>query len=350
MAEFARALILPDLGAPTQQQILSLLLVWDGLEVELTSPGPKSEEGLEWATELIDAGLVNVRRRPFDPKYPPEDSKPFEKEWTELSTEILVKYREPGMLQRAAERAGAEVSERLLVNIEEAASRAAQLGLAPLAVTPFATLATCLPARDDDAPVTESTLIEVAARGIQVASDTDAATVIEFRERNAALMGRFRASLIDLAESIDANSPVVAAEQAYAVVRNRVEPALSKLEDALDAGRIRFAFNMLLGASAMVFSGVETGALVAEAGTVAARPIRYAFDRDRLVREHPYGLLYRAAEEFGRDDCAQPPSVITDPKATISQMITAAVHAAMEASVNFIDRNPAMFPEVGRKS
>lgn len=77
MTEFARALVLPDLGPPQREDVLSLLLVWDGLEVEITQAGKDDGDDLAWADQLEEAGALHVTSRPFYPDHPPESRKPF---------------------------------------------------------------------------------------------------------------------------------------------------------------------------------------------------------------------------------------------------------------------------------
>jgi hypothetical protein len=223
------------------------------------------------------------------------------------------------------------ITDSIVENVRRALDRASRERLAPIAATYHASLAASLPREDAEAPVREATLIDVATRGIRVAPETSVEEVIAFREANSAAIGRFRASLIDMAASISAESPA-AAEEAFALVRNRVEPALAALGEVLSRRRISFGWSMLFGASATVAAGIDTGAAVAEAGQVVTRGLRYAFNRERLIRDHPYGFLYRARRDFDAID-ARPTNVITDPEQEIANSFRAVVGAAVEATV-----------------
>jgi len=173
-------------------------------------------------------------------------------------------------------------------------------------------------------------MLDVATRGIRVGPGTNVEDVLSFREKHSSQTGRFRAALIDLAASISPDSPAPA-EEAFALLKNRVEPALAALDDVMSRGRISFAWGMLLGASATVAAGVDVGAAIAEGGQVATRGLRYAFNRDRLIREHPYGFLYRARRDFAAGSPSAP--VITNPEQEIKESFEGLVGAAISATV-----------------
>jgi hypothetical protein len=330
MPEFARALILPDLSPPRREEILSLLLIWESVELETTQVGKDPTKGLDWANELEEAGALRVTNRPFDPEHPPESRRLFEEEWQELAEHVDV-LREIFDPRKSVKPAAQAVTDGLVANVQQAVARAGREGLAPVAATYHASLAASLPEAEVNAPVREATLIDVATRGIKVSPDTSTEAVLAFREKNAPLIGRFRASLIDLAASVDPNSPAPA-EEAFALVKNRIEPALSALDDVLSRGRINFAWSMLLGASTTLAVNFDAGAAVTEAGQVVTRGIRYAFNRDHLIRDHPYGFLYRARNDFGAD-AARPTPVITDPEREIREWFEMVVGAAVETVV-----------------
>jgi hypothetical protein len=318
--------LLPDLGSPRREDVLSLLLIWDGLEVEITQVGKEDGGDLAWASELEEAGVLHVTKRPFDPEYPPETRMPSDEGWQQLAEMIDVF----GLSGKSANVGGKAVADGIIRNVQHALDRAAREGLAPVPVTYHASLAATLPRADRGAPVREATLIDVATRGIKVSPETSVEGVLSFREKNAPLIGRFRASLIDLAAAIDPESSAPA-EEAFALVKNRVEPALSALDDVLGRRRISFAWGMLLGICTTVTADIDAGTAVAGAGQVVTRGIRYAFNRDRLARDHPYGFLYRAKSDFDAIE-ARPAPVITDPEQEIRSTFEVAVGAAVDAT------------------
>jgi len=322
-------LVLPDIGLPPREDVLSLLLVWDALDVDLAQAGRDDIGEPSWVDELEDAGALRVTRRPFHPEHPPESRKPFDEEWQELaeSIDVFRDFLEPN---NWVEPVAQEVTDRLVGHVMDALARASREGLAPVAVTYYASLAASLPRIDASAPVREATMLDVATRGIRVGPGTNVEDVLSFREKHSSQTGRFRAALIDLAASISPDSPAPA-EEAFALLKNRVEPALAALDDVMSRGRISFAWGMLLGASATVAAGVDVGAAIAEGGQVATRGLRYAFNRDRLIREHPYGFLYRARRDFAAGSPSAP--VITNPEQEIKESFEGLVGAAISATV-----------------
>jgi len=58
VTEFARALVLPDIGLPPREDVLSLLLVWDALDVDLAQAGRDDIGEPSWVDELEDAGAL----------------------------------------------------------------------------------------------------------------------------------------------------------------------------------------------------------------------------------------------------------------------------------------------------
>jgi hypothetical protein len=327
VTEVARALILPDLGPPAREEILSLLLIWDALDLEVTRVADE-KDNFGWAKQLEEAGVLRVTSRPFDPQHPPESRKPPGEELREVAEHYDV-FGPPDDPSKVVKYAAKAVTDLLFDNVQHAVDRAAREGLAPVAATYHASLVASLPRAESNAPVREGTLIDVATRGIKVAPETTVDAVLAFRERNAPLIGRFRAALIDLAASIDPDSSAPA-EQAFALVKNRIEPAISALDDVLGRGKISFVWGMMVGASTTVAAGMEAGAAVAEVGQVVTRGIRYAFNRERLIRDHPYGFLYRANQVFDATS-PRPMAVITDPEQEIKGYLEVVVGAAVDA-------------------
>lgn len=337
MAEVARALVLPDLHPPTSEHLLALLLVWDAIDIEMTYSSVHSEPEIRDVSTLEDEGLVRVRKIPFNPKYPPEKRKPFEEEWSADMWRFFAKRYDRDKTQQMALAVGSEMAALLISHVQAGLRIASERGLAPIAATPNAAKAACLPPLEAHAGVAEGALINAATRAVQVVPDTTVEDVLAFRNKNAALMGRFRGALVELAQSITASSPALAAEQAYAIIQNRIEPALADLDDALARSRISYAWKTLMGATAVAASApVSPVGALAKGGEVAVQPVRYAFDRDRLVRGHPFGLLYRARQAFGGQSLAPPEQPITNPEDELKAMFSDIVRVASEASIQAV--------------
>jgi hypothetical protein len=161
-------------------------------------------------------------------------------------------------------------------------------------------------------------MIQIAAKGLQLDQTTELEAVLRFREKNRKLMGRFRGAMIDLSAGIDADTPSQAAEQAYALMSNRVDPLLGDLASALSRGRLSFFVKTLFGATTVALTPTDPAMKVIAGGAIMTRSLRYAFNRDAVIREHPYGLLYQAHLELSGQSHAQPPSPISDPDSALA--------------------------------
>lgn len=322
MTEISRALVLPDFGGPQINDLLSLLLVWDAVEVDVRFVRSDEEDaaGSAERQKLVEEGLVRETRRPFYKDSPHSSAS---------SDSDLIRL-DPDEIARLATKGGRGTARAFMGNIREALSYAGERGLAPLAVSHFSSIASSLPSAASTGPRVEGAMIHVATPGISLDSEATVDDVLLFRERNAALIGRFRASLIDLAAAIDAESSAAAIEQARSVLVNRIEPAVADLSSELDRGRISFAIRMLMGATTCAVSPVAPAALSIGGGRIAAQSLKYAFDRDRLVREHPYGLLYRARDHFGEVRMSEPNHVVTDPEEHVAALLERMLKAALE--------------------
>jgi hypothetical protein len=204
----------------------------------------------------------------------------------------------------------------IVASVQHSLEEAREKGLAPVATTPFAELAASLPTETAAAPVAEASLLQVVTQGIQVAPGTTVEDILAFRDKNQGSMGRFRGAMADLARVITTDASGNPAEEARAVLRNRVEPTIGDLTEALDRNRIGFAMKILFGAISASLTPGDPASVPLAGGLIASRSLRYAFDRERLVNDHPYGLIYRVRREFPPDGEQRDP-VITDPEAAI---------------------------------
>ncbi|HEY5816189.1 MAG TPA: hypothetical protein VIS95_07605 [Solirubrobacterales bacterium] len=305
MSEIARALVLPDFFAPDPADLMSLLLVWEELEVEVGDYHPQWPDYKDFRDTLRDTGLIREYPPSFEIKPVVDPTIPDDQSGPEL--------------EQLAQSDGMELAAVVLRSIRKAQLQARDQGFAPVAMTQLAELASVLPPVDPQAPIAEATMIQVAVNGMRLDPATNLDDVLRFRERNRHLMGRFRGAMIDLSAAIDAGTAATAKEQAYAAMANRIEPVLGELAIALDRGRLSFAVNTLLGATALALGTADPTATAVTSGGLVAQSLKYAFDRDSLVRNHPYGLIYRAQQEFAKPVNAKSPLVITDPESTLAK-------------------------------
>lgn len=329
MAEVARALILPGSSWPETEQLLSMLLVWDGLDLHMADRYTDDDSpAAEVWRELVAEGLISV-------KSGEQSSDEVVEEWAALPWgEIVGEKDNPDFAAELAEDAVEGAVNGLMERVKDSLSLAAERGTPPVALDPLAAKAAALPVVDKEAPATEGILIQAAAKGVRVDKDCSVKDILAFRHRNRPLMGRFRAALIDLAAAMQADSPVAAAEEARAVVANRIEPSLADLEASLSENRIRFFWNALIGASAVALGDpIGPAAAVTGAGSIVTRNLCYAFNRRRLVQDHPFGLLHEIGVQVGAPEEKQG-SVLTDPageaRAALTRRVETLIRSAFE--------------------
>jgi hypothetical protein len=241
---------------------------------------------------------------------------------------------------RTAAELGARVTVDLIAAltadaIGAAVESCAQLHAAPLALGPLSHISASLPPRDDEVPAREGRLISTAVQGLAVGPETPVDDLLKFRDDHAPLRGRFRAAMVDLAGTLAKDLPLgKSLAEADAVVSNRVTPAISDLDHALSQGRISYFWQALLVGSAVASGPVTPGIATSGAATFVTHSLAYAFNRRRLVAEHPYGLLHQARRRFPVQDIAgaMPVTrVITDPQAEIRRLWQVAMEPAVSA-------------------
>jgi hypothetical protein len=161
--------------------------------------------------------------------------------------------------------------------------------------------------RIEGLPVEEASLLSAAIQNYEIDPATPVEDVLAFRERNRGSLGRFRASLSDLREELQQNgSPEARLSSARDTYRNRVEPALGRLEDSLNESGLVFFLKSVTGASVIVLAPIEPTRAVEGAAQLTAQTIRYAFSRKRMIEEHPFGFLHRLSTELGAQRVQEP--------------------------------------------
>lgn len=177
-------------------------------------------------------------------------------------------------------------------------------------------------------PRQEAALLSVVLDAFQIDPQSVSVTeLVRFREKHHASLGRLRASLADLSETLrSSGEPLALISQARDTFRNRVEPALADLEAVLKEARITFFLKSLVGASAISLAPVRPEKAVAGGATLLAESLDYSFSRSRLVREHPYGYLHQVSSEIGSPGKASTSArhelseAVKDPRAALFEM------------------------------
>jgi hypothetical protein len=333
--EVARTLILPEFMAPSAQMLATLSLFWESIEVPVFhgTPDPASEEQ-ELIAALIDEGIVRLHHisgvRGLDDALLAE-AEEVAKAWARTPPGTTAETIDLGVAEELIVARARRVAAATQRRAEWGIDLAAELWAAPMASSPFGFMASSLPKADVTVPVAEATLINVAVSGITVASDVPLDQLLLFREQHKDLAGRLRASLVDVAAAIRTDVSMNAvAGQVEAVVKNRVEPALGALDRELKKGCLSFAWSNMFGAGGLVAGGLSASASIGGGAYLVGRAIKYAFDRDALVRDHPYGYLHQVRTSFlpaGTDalDVAIPPRLpLTDLAGVLAKMYLAA--------------------------
>lgn len=349
MTEVASALLLPDFVPVPVAALKTVALYWEQVDIPTYKalPAADTQEAEEWekTVQALEAeGVVRRYARPVE--FPPWQSA--------LATRTLSPRPAAQDVRHAileqAELDAVRTADMHLVRLADALELSDMTGRAPVATGWFSHLGSLLPPRSGDTPIREGAVITAAVAGIGIDADVPVDDLLRFRERHAAALGRFRAALVDLASSIrEGAAPLALLEQARALVSNRVEPALGDLEDALKEGRIRFFWKCLVSASAVASSPVTPTVAVSGAARFSTRSLEYAFDRRRLVREHPYGYLHSLNESFAPASSADPvrggqvpAEVITDPSESLRDLMRVTVRAYIGSLLD--QREPDWIP------
>jgi hypothetical protein len=343
--EVSSALLIPDLAPPALGRLLELALIWDHIEWP-NFGGPQAAGPAEdWEAIAVDA-------------------------LEEVGVLARVELSLPGRRERPSPRipryfTRPELVERFLWLADETASwadagldRCRQRGLAPVAITPFSQLCTALPADRAGGPIVEATLIMASVAGMELRPDTDVDSVLRFRTRHRKSIGRYRATLIDLAGALSRDvSYDVMAEEARSIIRNRIEPVVGDLDSALKENRIAYTLKALTGASGIAKGAATIGSVGVGAGAIGLQTLSYSLSRRHLVERHPLGLLHQISREFlTRSGQVEPGrtspwkgGAITDPVATLRGVFVAMAKAAWGDSPShalFTFDNPPRPPEV----
>lgn len=231
--------------------------------------------------------------------------------------------------------------------IKESVRLCEELAAAPVASGGASFLSAALPAKDDAGVNRNGRLMSAALRSVVMRADTPAGKVLRFRAEHSGLRGRFRAAISDLVESLSADAPPAAAlEQARATVANRVEPLLGDLERAMAENRIAYLWHTLSAGAAVAAGPVNPGVATSGAATFITHSLGYAFNRRRLISQHPYGFLHTARQHFGSTSEPSPMTwrakTITDPVGELRELWATAVVRALNCVARSGERYESM--------
>ena len=152
-------------------------------------------------------------------------------------------------------------------------------------------------------------LATLAIEQMGIDPETPIDRLIDFREKHRDELGQFRAKIVNLAASVEADLPIEALRQHVADLHaHEVLPAISNLKAALKGRRIKWLSNGLLkiaflsaGSSTMlVMAGLTAPtALLAGAGiSLIATGAMYNVDKRDSLRANPYTYLLSVERNF----------------------------------------------------
>lgn len=329
MADVSRAMLLPDVGSPSDQLVKTLALYWDEIVLpeylERAGRDEVAPAGHEEHSETVEAlmveGVIAVKQRLADLPSIDQSEMPehLRDETVSSALQRLGTINAPvlELIERNGGVEGIEKDELIqaahelvdnavdyaarqyLMRIRDSFDLSSSLHLAPVAGSAVSHVAS-ITGGFSDAPRTEAALLSTAIQAFEVDPGTPIERIMKFRERNVASLGRLRASLSDLSEGLrqDADPSTLLAE-ARDRYRNRVVPALSELEEVLKEGKIRFLIRSLMGATAITLTPVDPVRAVEGGAMIMGQTIDYSFSREKVVREHPFGYLHQVSEAFG---------------------------------------------------
>lgn len=318
MGDVTRALILPDLQGPTPETVRNLALYWD----EIVYPAYEGSSYLESEDLLLQEGVVQPLEReiPANRMFPTRDGFDPDKAWSysftraeddEIKVELVPSDSDSRSIPELRELTDGQLESiaaimlgRHLSFVDDSFSIAAENNLAPISHSLGGHLAAVIGSSQEEStpPVREAALLSVVVEAFTLDPTVSPEEILAFREKNAQSQGRLRASLVDLAAMLrnDA-SPTTMLAEARDAYRNRVEPALGDLEEALKGSGINFFFKSLVGATAVAIAPIEPVSTSAGAARVVGQTIDYSFSRSKLIREHPYGYLHEIGKQLPVD-------------------------------------------------
>lgn len=342
MLDISRALLLPDLNDATDGVLKTLALYWD--EIVLPDYVERLLCGRYFATgehtpspsfsALLDEGVVVVHETvaelppaPADPSPAslgtqnllanclPDDARRrtisalqpilqalsdiHRDERALLETDLQTDQALASAVLDAVAGMARQATSLYLNRLQDAFELARHHNLAPVAHSVASHVGSLVGHYTDDAPRREAALLSAAVDAFEVHDETPIEDILLFRIRNKGLIGRFRSSLVDLSAELQQDAtPLTLLASARDTYRNRVQPALADLEAAMNESRMRFLIRSLAGATAITLAPVKPVRAVEAGATLVGHTVNYRFSRDKLLREHPFGLLHKITGEF----------------------------------------------------
>lgn len=150
--------------------------------------------------------------------------------------------------------------------------------------------------------IAQGLLVELMFEKISIAPDTPISKIIQYREKHASELGRFRKVVGELTSSLPDEAPLGAMQQyVNDLYLNEVAPSIDDLKKSLTGSRIKWLTNSWMkvafisaGSSSMLIGmGLATAnALLVGAGiSMVGSGILYNVDKQASIRTNPYSYL-----------------------------------------------------------
>lgn len=329
--EVARVLLLPDIAPASDGLLLNLAMYWDTLVIPTRDGRLSDLVGGRWSATCARfeaEGIVEAVERsvpihsavppwpgheeplagaePFFTVEPDEQGRAVYKRviWLNRQQAGLPAYEpdEWKMLAGKPFALGRLMADILITRSVDALRLADASNLATVAPSLAGQLASLAAREDATSSSRQAALVAAVVESFAIPETTSPDDVIRFRERAWKSMGRFRASLADLAERLsDESNPERLMVDARDLVRNRVQPALGDLEDVLKQNRFTFYWKALTGATALTLAPLSPQTVLGGATQLMAQTVDYRFSKRAMARSHPYGLLHEVKSELSGD-------------------------------------------------
>lgn len=310
--------MLPDLRAPDKETMRNLALYWD----EIVWPAYENGINLDLRDPLVLEGVFRPLERevPADKLFPSKEGLDLEKNWAyeayrDSSGEIKVRLAPDDSPPKQPHRNLRDLSDlevegmaaialgQHLGYVDDSLAIASSNNLAPISHSLGGHLAAVIGSsgqEQDATPAREAALLSVVIEALAIDPSVSPEELLLFRSRSSHARARFRGSLVDLAAKLRGDSsPASMLAEARDTYKNRVEPALGDLEEALNESQIKFWLKSLVGATAIAIAPIEPVSTSAGAARVMGQTIDYSYSKSKLVREHPYGYLHQVRQELG---------------------------------------------------
>jgi hypothetical protein len=317
MGDVTKALMLPDLDYPATETLRNLALYWD----EIVCPRYLPNRPQELDSLLVEEGVVRPleRRLAEGSLFPTSNDFDEKKDWgyrysRDESGTMRVELGPPKASGNRMERALGDLSDedieviaaidffRHLGFIDDSLAIASENNLAPISHSVGGHLATVIGSSQetqDGAPTREAALLSVSMEAFSIDQSVTTEEILSFRSRHVDAQRRLRGSLVDLASKLRSDaSPTAMLAEARDTYKNRVEPALGDLEEALKESRITFFLKSVVGATAIAIAPIDPVSSSVGAARILGQSIDYSYSKSKLLREHPYGYLHEVKENL----------------------------------------------------